>query len=800
MQLTSRNSMAKAAMLGLAIATTGGFMRPASANIDFDPITVQLTNPGQKMTVTWRYLTVPPKNQTLNTEPFRLVLRALSGQVHEIMDMVPQTLLRYEIPIPATATGGKHSVYCYYAGPNAPKAVSTNQFNITGDVIDTATTPVATSTSAASGTSTSPRSTQTATDRNSNDSSKSSGGLSGAALGGIIAGVVQRPNDFEQRNPNGRNPFEGPEDSMEMSPPHPGPMNSLGATASLSPRQQHQQYPPPRPQPQSPVQHSRPFEPDTRESFLSEPESAYDPNRPPLTHAVYPGAPVPVLRNNSSSGMMHQQYQNGPGAPNSPSLRSMNSQSRLRGMNSPPLAHPSPLQNNSTVVNPFHDRETAAAGAGAAAAAAATGSGNHSRTGSPALSPRMLANKSLDPNLRPGTPKSREIEMQPLDVQQHQYEQQQKALQRQQQQRHVQGQQQGGTTYTPPPPPPQSTLANNMLAPTAAHPFNPMQYDDKAEIDEDGAPVYNGYRDTIFGAYAQPPSEGDDDEDSDIDSSRMPPVPSPRIQQQQQQPAPLSTVSSDKSQENVVGVQRKKSVKFNEAPASIPAQSQHQQKQNRGDNYPESDYSEDEVELTSPNGDDDAVIKRLMQTESALAPVIASSPSLSNKPPGINTQSPVTAPALNTNLSPVQSLDRNLSPTKSPLSATSGFGNGFYEDVLAAVDRSASMKGYGGNAATSGVEQEVFGAPSPRMTPTAASLAPAPATGHHGLPSPTSPTYQQRHQVQYTPPSLSPLAPGKENSHYQQQQSQHHHPLYQQKNQAPVRDAEEDAFYDASLL
>ncbi|KAF9289541.1 hypothetical protein BGZ68_009123 [Mortierella alpina] len=867
MPALSIKSLATAALL-LTLSTV-------CANISFARIPPTIMQPGESMELQWTIAPVP--TGTLETtEPFNLVLRALSGQRYDLNKLIPQDALKLRVVLPKEATGGLHSFYADYTGPINVKATASNQFNISGAVVPT-TTVGPTSTLGPTASVTAPHGSGSSSSHTPNSQASSDGGLSGGALGGIIAGVViflllialiffvrhrrlvrersqhtrlddskesygetsmarsgppsakggdgmfpvplsapapvypspfpgeQKPqpqhpmNKMQYANSIG-NPFDAPEDRSRGLPPAGAvAMAASGSPRSLSPRQQHQPYQPPqfeqqppRPQQQQfgvPVQQrsQSPFQQGgNRDSMDSEPESAYDPAHarmmPNLDGSNGNG---PIARNNSNP-MMHPGGPPGPGSQLSYSPSGRSAVSDAQNMS---LPQPHPHQQHQ---NPFQDRELLAAAAGGAAVGAIVAA--HRRQGSPA--PNSPAQRHLAPMIDsrgptplPGQssplPRSKEIEMQPLDVQQHQYEQQQRMLQRQQQQRQqaqaqAQEDQQQRQQQTPAqliqqtPLPPTPVSASAASAPAASHPFNPTLYDDKTEIDDDGMPVYNGYRDTIFGAYSQP-LEGDDDED---DETAVPIVPASALvsagsdAQKQQQRATDANASSSGAE---AGVQRKKSVKFTGVPLSdaidVPASTSNQQQQQlyHSDGDEEED-EEDELE------DEDDIKMRLMQTE------VPSPASAHTRPPFINT-TPSSSPSAQHHqanvLSPVRSPDQAHPsssgnyhqshgnhhaigggfPVPAPITASapkqqqqqqssshaagssspslntasSSFGNGFYEDVLAAVDKNAKTLPLSSTAANNAippqkhqpvmVEKEVYGAPSPRVSAAVATPA-----------------------------------------------------------------------------
>ncbi|KAF9296224.1 hypothetical protein BGZ88_000429 [Linnemannia elongata] len=868
----------------LATMSALSWTNTASANIEFARTTLPNVNPGDPMTLNWN-ITTPPVGTVANTAPFNLVLRALSGQTYLIRANVAQELLAIRVNIPTNATGGKHSYLCDYTGSVEMKGISTGQFNISGLVIPTTSATRAPTSTGISVTLPSTTGTPGSNGENKEEGNGglSSGALAGI-IGGVVAfflfiaaifffrhrrlvrertqhtrlndtkesihepqggsgpvarsgpppsgppghghdggmvpiplgGPGHRSNEFQRNhsnefgsprsqhqmqhlgspgspnNSNGRNPFEGgSEDSMTVRG-SPGGPNSPGMARSLSPRDQHQPYMPPQlnqgppPRQQQPygmpnghpgMQQQRgqsPFQQSSRDSFESELESAYDPNqqaRMMQGNNNYGGGNGPVQRNNSNA-MMHS------GGPlhHSSSSRSLNSNGP-RQNNMPG----SPLQQQQG--NPFQDRELMAAAAGGIAAAHA----HHSASNSPSMAHRQLPNQNqMSPSPRSQSPMIRAIEMQPLDVQQHQYEQQQRALQR-------------------------------------AHPFNPTLYDDKTEVDDDGVPVYNGYRDTIFGAYVHTPGDDDDDE-SGSDDDRRTPVPtiptavvSTQVQQQQQQgkeEVPASTGGAT--------IERKKSVKFTGVPTSGPivvpgttAAPAHKQQKPQQQMYHSGDDEEEDEDYEYEDADEEDIKLRLMETEvpspssahSRPAMIDTSSPTAASRNAGGSTLSPIRTPtqAYNSSSSHYQQQSQQSpvhtgSPSRGfvappPQTTSTSQSDNFFDDVLAAVDNK-SYQPYQAPAPTSPqhqqhipppqaqqlkqppplhVEQAVFGAPSPRIAPAA---APSNNGGHPSPPTRSGarlPPQQQQHQQQQ----------------YHQQQRQ------QQRNGA---DDEENAFYESSLL
>ncbi|KAF9911605.1 hypothetical protein BX616_010560 [Lobosporangium transversale] len=687
----------------LALAMT--WMQTISANIAFNKLADNLIiKPGETVALSWT-AAAPDAGTVLDDKPFNLVLRALTGQRYLLQSNVAQTALNLRVQIPANATGGKHSFYCDYQSKIKP--VSSRQFDIDAPIITITTVAAA----AAIPTDADPTI--------GSGEAQASSGLSGMMLIGLIAGaavlllavsmlfitrhrrrvsaakVHDGPSMDDSKEAGLTSKEEsltksagagGPADGDMVSVPLNGapsrPEHQVSGPINLIPQQmsspsespfdgpevvipaqgalprQHQYQPPQMtgPPPQ------RASSPQNRKSSESDAESIYDPNGPK------------ELKASPSNGSSRYPHNMGP-----------------QSKNQAPLT-------------PSNEHEILAMNAAAAAAVA--------------TSP-VQAHRQVGPN---ATPRVKDLELEQLGIQQHHYEQQQKMLQRQQQEQ----QQQQVQQQAPSSPEPSSA---------AQKPLDSTQLDDKAELEEveDNAPVYNGYRDTIFGAYAQPQ---DGDEDDEEGASRIPAVPmlsaviasplnSDLIPHQ-----PSSTFTPASTE-----IVRKKSVKFTGVPRSGPivlpnqeAAKEHQaqrqlQKQQSQEQlgsqsqakkaktpkqkrpvsaaaYTENDdddFPDDDSDSDFDNNDEDDIKNRLMETE-------VTSPVSSNAPasrPYVNTTA--TTPAANV-LSPVRSSDeqessfssltnvqKNLfdpstgldSPT---LAEDSMFGDGFYEDVLAAVE------------------------------------------------------------------------------------------------------------------
>ncbi|KAG0373430.1 hypothetical protein BGX24_011702 [Mortierella sp. AD032] len=497
----------------------------------------------------------------------------------------------------------------------------------------------------------------------------------------------QHQQHNQQRPPSPtatRNPFEAPEMMI-----HPNSPTHGGA----SPRQQnqnHHQYQPPQlPPPQhspfgtppqqysgmppNPLMSNNNQHPDqqrtqspyhqgnsnNRDSFESELESAYDPH--PHGRMMTP----PIHRNNSNNG--------GPASPS-------------------PLGHsPSGAQ----------DREILAVAAAVAAAA------------SPVPAHRQPPNQQQQNQQKAApSPRMKEIEMQQFDVQQHHQEQQQKMMQRQQQQQQ---------------PPQPSWSAQSTPMPAAQKSMNPTQFDDKTEFEdsdtsdsddenpfrkpqnqqqnqqqqqqqfvpppppsapaaapappatqqstiappppppaapviEDG-PAYNGYRDTIFGAYAN--TQGDDDDEDDDEIIAVPALPSTTIASPLVGPTTAATTATT-YQPSTGGAEivRKKSVKFTGVPKSGPivlpsheaAKEHQQQRQQIKQQQQFQQQEEDSDEFYSQ--DDEDIRARMLET----AGQSMTSPSESNAPASFR---PTVSTSTNGN-APGNSGDNVLSPIRSP--------------------------------------------------------------------------------------------------------------------------------------
>lgn len=90
----------------LATMSALSWTNTASANIEFIKTQLPSVKPGDQMTLNWNIIAAPPAGTVINTAPFNLFLRALSGQRYLIRSNVAQELLTVRITVPTNATGG----------------------------------------------------------------------------------------------------------------------------------------------------------------------------------------------------------------------------------------------------------------------------------------------------------------------------------------------------------------------------------------------------------------------------------------------------------------------------------------------------------------------------------------------------------------------------------------------------------------------------------------------------------------------------------------------------------------------
>ncbi|KAI1315694.1 hypothetical protein EDD11_000468 [Mortierella claussenii] len=541
-----------------------------------------------------------------------------------------------------------------------------------------------------------------------------------------------------------RNPFDGP---AAMSPSSqqggPGGQQALSRPHQYQPPhlppnhqqsspygQQHQQVSPSGAQPYgipNPLMAGqRAVSPYNRDSFESELESAYDPNRSRMVGGALGG------RSNSN---MRAPPINETSLSHSSSGRSINSDRYPNSMTPASIQQPQEQQQQTQGQNPFvtsQDHEIMAVAA-AIAAAASPVQGNRQ------AQQQQQDSRGINSAVNNASPRIKEIEMQHLDIQQHQNDQQQKMMQRQQQQQQQQTQQQQQRPVQPVP------------LPAAQQSINPTQFDDKAELEEEEQiPVYNGYRDTIFGAYAQPQDGDEDDEQEAI--APVPALPAFAASPAAVTVAAPTTMSPPTNSNSNISqtvyapapggaeIVRKKSVKFTgvsvkSGPIVLPnheaakehqaqrqqqkqqqqhqdgsaGQAQHEQqskqpKQRRPVSAAQYTENEDDDDFFDDDDqdfdeDEDDIKMRLMQTE-------APSPVVVGARPYVNTTTNSSNPTP-TVLSPVRSPDQHSKPyvgypvppaiasQRSPSldndaseDSSSSLENGFYEDVLAAVEKS----------------------------------------------------------------------------------------------------------------
>ncbi|KAG0330449.1 hypothetical protein BGZ99_003020 [Dissophora globulifera] len=773
------------------------WMQTVSANIAFVnyPANTVLKS-GAQVNVTWRAAS-PANGTALDTASFSLVLRALTGQHYNIRD--------------------NHSFYAYYTGTLKGASTSMSQFNISGPIVTTASPNPTTTTAAASKpTGTTPamgggglsgaalggvivgviaallltaliffcrhrrRVAEAKHTSRSMDDNKEAGFTSGSgaygskhqdkesltrsagAGGGLMdgdmgtmpmSGPAVRPShsdssprlqqQYQQQqnqhvNSPSRNPFETPNavilspDSARQQPYQPpqfqnqqqSPFNnntsnnnkpSLPYGGSFTGQQQPLQ------------RHGNPYQQsNNRNSFESDAESAYDP-----THAR-----MMNIRRSPTEG---------------PSLSHSASGARYPRNMTPQSQHQNPFTNQG------HEMMAITAAAAAVSPPApAQRSLQNQQPGQSSPDPR-----NMNQAARSAAPKAREIEMQPLD----------NSSQRQQQQR-----------YPSP-------------LPAAQKSINPTQFDDKAEIEEEeSAAGYSGYRDTIFGAYSQPHDEDDEDERSGNTTLKH------------QGAASASAAKGDQrqaSEPETTGavIQRKKSVKFtgvapagpivlqsHEAVKEHQAQRQqrqyHQQQQQQSPKRQQRPVSEAQTEDDDEDfvdDEEDDIKLRLMQTE-ALNPV----PSVSSRPnvhtgvgdasPRFNSLgsegSPISSPGQpspyhNTRnhgnggeyLASSHQHQRSAKPVvpanNSPSLETVGsIGDGFFEDVLAAVEKTVPPVSSPAKQAPSpspATYKKPAMPPVPRSPPRPPPPAPVTAT------TPPQQYVQQQHIPVPQPQQLQPI-------------------------------------------
>ncbi|KAF9398856.1 hypothetical protein BGZ94_005869, partial [Podila epigama] len=127
--------------------------------------------PGETIEISWTVNT--PSNPTqASSQPFKLTLRAATKQVHDIQDNIPQTNSTLRVTIPVAATGGNHSFYAEY--PDTQSKQISGRFWIDAPIVSSTAAP--------------PSSTDPA--QPAQPAPAADTGMSGAALAGIIGGVV----------------------------------------------------------------------------------------------------------------------------------------------------------------------------------------------------------------------------------------------------------------------------------------------------------------------------------------------------------------------------------------------------------------------------------------------------------------------------------------------------------------------------------------------------------------------------------------------------------------------------------
>ncbi|KAF9956966.1 hypothetical protein BGZ65_002315 [Modicella reniformis] len=719
-----------------------------SASIRFTLPNGLTYKPNDFVPLNWT-LIKPVANGIDNTNPFTVILRAASGQRYEIQSNVVQAALTVKVRIPAAATGGPHSFYAYYVGGD--KSSGSSQFNITGPIV-TITPPAGTDAPDAPDAPATPETTNA-------PATSADTGISGGMLAGIIGGAVvvllatamlfisrhrRRVADAKHETrsmedikepgftsgPGAYGSKDQDKESLTRSAgsgggPVDGEMVAVPLNGGSGPRPQRPDQSSQAQYQMNPMQHpssatKNPF--DNPEAMI--PPVAMSPRQqqqqahqyqPPQLPPLGSNSPMMVPSPNAHAQQQQQQQQlqrNQQGNRDSfeSEIESAYDPSRTRAANNGNNASPvpqTPVQAQNPFTQPEHEITAVAATVTAAA--------------SPVQGHRQLQDlRSPSPVSRPAaSPRMKEIEMQ--HVQQHHLEQQQKMLQRQQQQQQQQQQEQQQEQQQPDAPSaaPASALPAPPILPAPPAPSGPMpaaqnsidptQFDDKAEVEEDKMPAYNGYRDTIFGAYAQVQDDDDDEEES------IPAVPA-LTAAAQALAGNNGQPPSDRTSTGGAEIQRKKSVKFTGVPPSGPivlpnneAAKEHQaqrqqrhQQQEKQRPISEAEFTEGEGDDSTDEEDEDDIKVQLMQNDvpnpvpdSPTRPQVDTSLS-SGSSPNENTLSPVRSPdqGFPSHMAgfvpppPAQQQPPSMSTTApSDMEAGSLFGQGFYEDVLAAVER-----------------------------------------------------------------------------------------------------------------
>jgi len=89
----------------LAVMSTLSWTNTVSANLEFIKTTLPNVKPGDSMTLNWNLVTAPA-GTPVDTAPFNLYLRALTGQRYLIQQRIAQDLLTVRVVVPTNATGG----------------------------------------------------------------------------------------------------------------------------------------------------------------------------------------------------------------------------------------------------------------------------------------------------------------------------------------------------------------------------------------------------------------------------------------------------------------------------------------------------------------------------------------------------------------------------------------------------------------------------------------------------------------------------------------------------------------------
>ncbi|KAG0011538.1 hypothetical protein BGZ81_002119 [Podila clonocystis] len=639
-----------------------------SANVNFAAIPATLTlKPGDFYDVIWTVNT--PTNATLvNMNPFMLQLRAVTNQRYDLQANVTQSSGTARIQIPSEATGGGHKFYAAYQGnPLGPNIAMSGLFNIAGPPGST------------TGTNSGAQPTQSG-------APTADTGMSGGALAGIIGGVVvlllgvalifyfRHRRRIAERVADSRSMSESKEgfgaysknqdkESLTRSAGSGGgPAGSIsggsaaGAAAGgprprpdeRSSNQQQQGMnanpmsggaaggPRPRPDERSPNQQQ-----GMNAAMNNNRNDGSGGNSPTTRNPFEGGAPSP----------RHEQYQPPAMAPQPP--RPYQQQSPFAN---PPMHQQQPPRNQSPYQQHPGNRDSFESELESAY--------DPTHRANP-----MLNRNDSNPNGARGSPLSHSTSgsryphnMSPQPTHQNPFASQDREMMA------------------------VAAAVAAAASPVQGHrqldPHSQSPFDDKAEVEEDSGPAYNGYRDTIFGAYAQ--NQDDDDEE---DEAPVPVVPNHLTNAQNNQP------NDTQARNGGAEIQRKKSVKFTGVPSSGPivlpnheAAKEHQiqkskQQQHQQQTRPVSEQIYSDEDGDYDDEDETEIQMRMLEQELAAAspaPSAGSRPYVNTGSSNASGSSPYVSA-----LSPVRSPDQSHGSANDE----SIFGNDFYEEVIAAVDK-----------------------------------------------------------------------------------------------------------------